>query len=464
MTLPPELDRIVRDLAAAGFRSLVAGGAVRDDLLGLNPKDFDIEVYGVSFDVLVELLASYGRIDLVGQSFGVVKLTVTGGRTYDFSLPRRDSKIGRAHRDFLATFDAGITPEQAASRRDFTINAMAFDPVSNELLDFFGGREDLHNRVLRATSDAFREDPLRVLRGMQFACRFDLTVDPGTAEQCSAIANEYSTLAQERVAEEFMKWAMKSTRPGRIAEYLAATKWIVHFPEIGNLFGVPQDSEWHPEGDVAIHTMHVVDAAARIADRDALESDERAVLLFSALTHDLAKAGTTALRERNGVPRWTAHGHEAAGGPLARAFLERIGIKPAIIEQVVPLVENHLAHSSLRNDVTARSVRRLALRLAPANITQLIRLIEADHSGRPPLPAGLPESAIRIRDMAAAQAVETKPQRALILGRHVLPYFDNRSGPHIGQITRAAYEAQTDGAFSTEDEALQWLNEFMNTR
>lgn len=464
MTLPPELDRIVRDLDAAGFRALVAGGAVRDDLLGLKPKDFDIEVYGVSFDVLVELLVRYGRIDLVGQSFGVVKLTVSGGRIYDFSLPRRDSKIGRAHRDFLATFDPGITPEEAASRRDFTINAMAFDPVSNELLDFFGGREDLQTRVLRATSDAFREDPLRVLRGMQFACRFDLTVDPGTAEQCANIADEYSTLAQERVAEEFMKWAIKSTRPGRIAEYLVTTKWIVHFPEIGNLLGVPQDPEWHPEGDVGIHTMHVVDAAARIADRDELDGDERAVLLFSALTHDFAKAGTTALRERNGVPRWTAHGHEAAGGPLARAFLERIGIKPAIVEQVVPLVENHLAHSSLRNDVTPRTVRRLALRLAPANITQLIRLIEADHSGRPPLPAGLPDSAIRIRDMAAAQAVETKPQRALILGRHVLPYFDNRSGSHIGDITRAAYEAQTDGVFSTEEEALQWLSDHMNTR
>jgi tRNA nucleotidyltransferase (CCA-adding enzyme) len=464
MTLPPELDRIIRALHAAGFRVLIAGGAVRDDLLGLDPKDFDIEVYGISFEQLAQLLAAHGRIDLVGQSFGVVKLTVSGGSTYDFSLPRRDSKIGRAHRDFLAAFDAGITPQEAASRRDFTINAMAFDPVANELLDFFGGRQDLNNRVLRATSDAFREDPLRVLRGMQFACRFDLTIDPTTAAECRAIAHEYSTVARERVAEEFMKWAVKSVRPGRIAEYLAATGWIVHFPEIERLLGVPQDPGWHPEGDVGVHTMLVVDAAARIAARDGLVDDERAVLVFSALTHDFAKADTTALRERNGRIRWTAHGHEAAGGPLARAFLERIGIKPAIVDQVVPLVENHLAHSSLRHDVTPRTIRRLALRLAPANITQLIRLIEADHSGRPPLPAGLPESAERIRDMAAAQAVAEKPQGPLILGRHVLPYFENRPGPHIGEITRAAYEAQTDGAFSNEEEALAWLSNLMNTR
>jgi tRNA nucleotidyltransferase (CCA-adding enzyme) len=463
VNLPAELDRVMRDLDAAGFRALVAGGAVRDDLLGLEPKDFDVEVYGVSFDVLAEFLGRYGRIDLVGQSFGVVKLTVSGGSVCDFSLPRRDSRIGRGHRDFLATFDPGITPEEAASRRDYTINAMAYDPVANEVLDFFGGREDLKNRVLRATSDAFREDPLRVLRGMQFACRFNLAIDPATAQQCREISNEYATIAQERVAEEFMKWA-KGKYAGRIAEYLEATGWLVHFPELRNLIGVPQDPEWHPEGDVGIHTMHVVNAAAQIAERDQLEGDERAVLLFSALTHDFAKAGTTALRERHGLLRWTAHGHEAAGGPLARAFLERIGIKPAIVDQVVPLVENHLAHSSLRNDVTPRTVRRLALRLAPANITQLIRLIEADHSGRPPLPAGLPESAERIRDMASAQAVETKPQKALILGRHVLPYFDNQSGPHIGEVTRAVYEAQMDGVFSTEEEALQWLSDFMSAR
>jgi tRNA nucleotidyltransferase (CCA-adding enzyme) len=460
MKLPPELERIVRALHAAGFRALIAGGAVRDDLLGLEPKDFDVEVYGVPFDKLVELLAPHGRIDLVGQSFGVVKL----GQLCDFSLPRRDSKTGSTHRDFLTTFDPDITPKEAASRRDFTINAMAFDPITNELLDYFGGREDLENRILRATSDAFREDPLRVLRGMQFACRFNLSIDPDTAAECRAIVNEYSTIARERVAEEFMKWAIKGIECGRIAEYLAATGWLVHFPEIARLTGVPQDPEWHPEGDVNIHTMHVVDAAARVATRDSLEGDDRAVLLFAALAHDFAKPATTALRDRNGIPRWTAHGHEAAGGPLARAFLERIGIKPAIVDQVVPLVENHLAHSSLRNDVTPRTVRRLALRLAPANITQLIRLIEADHSGRPPLPAGLPESAIRIRDMAAAQAVATKPQSALILGRHVLPYFDNRPGPHIGEVTRAAYEAQTDGAFSTEEEALKWLGEFISTR
>ncbi len=312
LALSPSLDRIVRELDAVGFRALIVGGAVRDALLGLDPKDFDIEVYGVSYDRLAQILARYGRVDLVGKSFGVVKL-----EGHDFSVPRRDSKTGAHHRDFETTFDPAITPKEAASRRDFTINAMAFDPVSGELLDFFGGREDLQNRVLRATSDAFSEDPLRVLRGMQFACRFDLKLDPATARMARAISDQYSTIATERVAEEFNKWARKSTRPGLIGPYLFQSGWLSHFPEIERLRGVPQDPEWHPEGDVFVHTMHVLNAAARVAERERVEGDDRAVLMFAALTHDFAKADVTALRQRDGRLRWSYYGHERSGVPLA---------------------------------------------------------------------------------------------------------------------------------------------------
>src|SRR5438045_9355299 len=138
LALPPVLEPIVAQLGQAGFRALVVGGAVRDALLGHDAKDIDIEVYGVSYDRLAEILSTHGRVDLVGISFGVIKFTPSGGHTYDFSIPRRDSKTGRSHRDFLSTFDQSITPREAASRRDFTINAMAYDPLTTELLDFFG--------------------------------------------------------------------------------------------------------------------------------------------------------------------------------------------------------------------------------------------------------------------------------------------------------------------------------------
>ncbi|MEO8049545.1 MAG: HD domain-containing protein [Acidobacteriota bacterium] len=464
LTLPIALEQIVRDLRDSGFQAVVVGGSVRDALLGLRPKDFDIEVYGMSYNPLASFLARRGRVDLVGKSFGVVKFTSPQNDTFDFGIPRRDSKTGPAHRDFRTEFDESITPREAAARRDFTINAMSFDPITGEVWDFFGGQVDLNNRVLRATSDAFSEDPLRVLRGMQFACRFNLTVDPATASMSRSIAGEYATLARERIAEEFMKWAVKSAHPGRIGEYLQSTGWILHFPEIENLFGVPQDPEWHPEGDVGIHTMHVLNQAARIAERHALAVDDRAVLLFASLAHDFAKPSTTELRERDGRVRWTSWGHEPAGGPMARTFLERIGIKSAIVDQVVPLVENHLSHHSIGRDVTPRTVRRLAMRVAPASIGQLVRLIEADASGRPPLAPGVPPAAARILAAAESEAVESRPQPPLILGRHVLPYFEDRPGVHIGEVTHAAYEAQADGAFSTVEEALRWLDDYMAQR
>jgi tRNA nucleotidyltransferase (CCA-adding enzyme) len=459
MKLPDGLEGIIRDLRGAAFRAVVVGGAVRDALLGLEPKDFDIEVYGISYDRLAAFLTRYGHVDLVGKSFGVVKFAGV-----DFSVPRRESKTGAHHRDFQTTFDESITPKEAASRRDFTINAMAYDPLTGEVVDFFGGQEDLKHRVLRATSPAFREDPLRVLRGMQFACRFDLRLDAETAAECRVLVNEYGTIAKERIGEEFRKWAEKSTRPGRLIEYLNDSGWMIHFPELHALEGVPQDPDWHPEGDVATHTMLVVDQAVRVADEASLGGDDRAVLLFSALCHDFAKATTTQLREREGRMRWTSWGHEAAGGPMARAFLERIGIKAAIVDQVVPLVENHLAHSNIGKEVSARAVRRLAMRLAPAGIVQLAHLIEADASGCPPRPGGLPEGARRLLEVAQEQAVEKKPQAPLILGRHVMPYFADRPGPHIGEVTAAAYEAQADGVFSTEEQALEWLAGYMSNK
>jgi tRNA nucleotidyltransferase (CCA-adding enzyme) len=463
VSLPEGFLRILNDLKSAGYPALLVGGSVRDALLGVAAKDLDLEVYGIGFAELANFLGSRGRVDLVGQAFGVVKFRSSAGMECDFSVPRRDSKIGVSHRDFYSSCDPSMTIKEAASRRDFTINSMAFDPLRGELYDYFGGRDDLRAKVLRATSAAFKEDPLRVLRGAQFACRFDLEVDPDTAAVCRSIAGEFDTLPKERICEEFMKWATKSTRPGRLIGYLDATGWLGNFPLLASLQAVPQDAEWHPEGDVAVHTMHVVDAAARIAMREGLDDFERCVLLMGALTHDLAKAGTTELRDVRGAIRWTSYGHDKASGPKARMFLESVGIKEEIIERVVPLVENHLAHHDFRSeDTPARTARRLATRLAPANIRELALLIEADASGRPPLVEGLPEAAGRMLRLATELRIEVAPEKPLIFGRHVLPYFKGVSGPRIGRVVQAAYEAQLDGAFTDMGGALEWLSGYMS--
>ena len=181
--VPPELERILRQTPELQKAWLV-GGCVRDGLLGLPGKDFDVEVFGIGCEPLAGALSRWGKVDAVGQSFGVLKLTTGSGHNYDFTIPRRDSKIAPGHKGFAVELDPSITPAQAAARRDFTINSLMFDPRTGEMLDFFGGAADLQARILRHTSPAFVEDPLRVLRGMQLAARFDLQPAAETVELC----------------------------------------------------------------------------------------------------------------------------------------------------------------------------------------------------------------------------------------------------------------------------------------
>src|SRR5580765_7568383 len=222
MNLPDELTRLLREVPALS-RAYLVGGCVRDSFLGITHNDFDLEVYGVNYEELERLLSAHGRVDLVGKSFGVIKFTGRSGGQWDFSLPRRDSKMSAGHKGFEVEFEPDIDPRAAASRRDFTINALMFDPRTQEYLDFFGGRDDLQKRVLRHTSAAFVEDPLRVLRGMQFAARFDLTPALDTMELCRSIVHTFPELAVERVGMEWSKWALAVERPSAGLQFLKDT-------------------------------------------------------------------------------------------------------------------------------------------------------------------------------------------------------------------------------------------------
>lgn len=521
------LQSIIRNLAGAGMRALVVGGAVRDALTGIQANDIDIEVYNCNYDDLAKILSRSGRIDIVGRSFGVIKFDDTQGNNYDFSIPRRDNKAGGVgHQNFISTFDPTMTPREACSRRDFTWNAMGYDPITEEVHDYFGGRSDLQTGIIRHTGPTFAEDPLRVLRGMQFAARFGHRLADETADLSRILAAEiierwipipparlaaiwadrsyadgpkgivprtedgalrplapYEALTwelpRERLAEEWMKLVTKGKQPSVMFEYLRASGWDEFFPEICDLRGVPQEPLWHPEGDVALHTGYVMDAAKQIADRDGLEGDARAVLLFAALTHDFAKPQTTERTQKTDpatgeiVWRWTSNGHETAGGPVAEAFLTRIGIKPEIIRKVVPLVENHLRHLDFGTGRSPhpRVIRRLAERLRDprrkhhASIEELARLIEADHSGRPrpgePIQLHQSEAVMKMIRMAEENEVAEKPIHDLILGRHLMRYGLAPSPVYTG-ILRAAHEAQLDGIFTAET-AEAWLDDYMVT-
>lgn len=455
LTLSPDqferAKRIAEELEAAGATDCVmVGGCVRDSLLGLSSKDIDLEVYGLNYDQIVKALTRNHQINLVGQAFGIV--LVDG--TIDVSIPRRESKVGIGHKGFSTESDPNMTPAEAALRRDFTVNAIALR-FDGEFVDPFNGRADLEVGILRATSEKFREDPLRVLRGMQFVSRFGFEMETQTISMCRELRTEFSTLSPERVYDEWAKWA-RGNYPGKGLDILKKTGWLAEFPCLGAIDGLPQDPAWHPEGDVFGHTAHVCDAAAEIAQREGLTENERLTLLMAALLHDTGKAGTTV---RNEAGRWVSPGHAEASVPLSEVFLRSLKAPHWLIDHVKPLIREHMAPMSIQRDEkpTAKSVRRLAMRLDPSSISMLALLCEADNNGRPPLPKGKPLE--QWMEIAAKESVEARAPEPLLLGRHLLerPELGYEPGPEMGRVLKAAYEAQLDGDFTDLEAAIEWV-------
>lgn len=418
----------------AGGRALAVGGCVRDAALGRAASDIDIEVHGIPAAALEDLLAARFRIDRVGRAFGVLKLH---GLPIDVAVPRRESKAGLGHRGFLVESDPNLSMVEAASRRDFTINAVMMDPLTGEVMDPFGGLRDLRGGILRHTSDKFAEDPLRVLRGMQLAARFELDVAPETVALARSIEPE--GLAAERVFEEWRKLALLGVTPSRGLRFLADSGWIRHYPELSATIGCPQDPDWHPEGDVWAHTLRCMDAfaAERIGD-----AEEDMVVGLATLCHDLGKPGTTTFEDG----RIRSRGHDAAGAEPTRAFLARLTNSVALADQVVTLVVHHLRPQQLWDQRAGdAAVRRLAR--AVGRIDRLVRVARADRQGAQgsigaPFPAG-DWLLARARELAVADAAPPP----VVMGRHLIA-MGLVPGPGFGTILEACYEAQLDGAFA----------------
>ena len=439
---------ICRVVEASGGRALLVGGCVRDALLGFSPKDFDLEVYGVSPQKLVEILSADFPVSLVGEAFGVIKVH---GLPIDVSIPRRESKVGLGHRGFKVLSDPEMSPREAASRRDYTINAIAYNPATQELLDPFEGLKDLEHRTLRHTSQKFGEDPLRVLRGQQLVGRFSLKAASDTIHVAKSLFNEYGSLPIERIWGEWYKWAGQSKIPSAGLRFLHQTNWIEAYPELAALEGCPQDPRWHPEGDVWTHTLFVTDEAARIGERDNLSLENRAVLVLSALCHDLGKPTNTQVT-KEGV---RSKGH-AGTEDIYQQFLQRIGTPPKYVSRVVTLCLNHLTHLDFVG--SSRHVRKLALNLSSGgeDIEMLGRLVEADNSGRPPLPRRLPEKMEQLLALARELTVRNASPKPLLLGRHLVQ-FGIQPGPQMGHILKEAFTAQIEGKFATLKSAKEWV-------
>ncbi len=453
LALPSGLQDLIAALRAAGGRPYLVGGAVRDARLGLPIKDFDVEVVGLPVERLEQVLSAAGRLDVVGQAFRVFKLSGVPGVTgaLDVTLPRRDSKVGPGHRGIEVAGDPNLGIEEAARRRDFTINAMLLDPVTGELVDPWHGRRDLEARMLRAVdARSFGDDPLRALRAVQLAARFELAVEAATAELCASMP--IRELPAERVFGEIEKLLLRAARPSIGLALMKAWGMLpVLAPELLPLAETPQDPGWHPEGDVWTHTLQVVDEAAALLADLADDRPRQLAVMLGAVCHDLGKPPTTRLEEG----RIRSRGHEDAGLPPTLSLLDRWNVHTLlgydVRAQTLALVAHHLKPGQLydeRERVSDGAIRRLARKCEP---DLLYRVAKADCLGRRPgvfEPVAMEWFRERVRQLNVA----VRAPEPILRGRDLLA-VGLAPGPELGRILGAVYERQLDGAVTTLAEA-----------
>ncbi len=442
----PLVVQVAESIRDAGGTALLVGGWIRDRLLDLPSKDYDFEVYGLTLERLEKELARYGEVIAVGRAFGVFRVK---GLDIDFSIPRRDSKTGRGHRGFLVELDPSLDLATAARRRDLTINSIAYDPLTGDVLDPHRGLEDLEAGVLRATDPSrFAEDSLRGLRVAQFVARFEMQPDAELHRLCGAL--DLSDLPGERLFAELRKLLLKGTRPSSGLEFMRTTGLLAIFPELEAMIGVPQDPQWHPEGTVWEHTLLVVDeaASARRGDEDDLP------LLLGALCHDLGKPPTTVCVDG----RVRSPEHDEVGVPLTESFLNRLRAPHDLIAKVCALVRHHLAPASLvKGGAKDRGYRRLARRLSKAGVDSqlLYRLARCDHFGRTTPDALAREFEFgddflrRMEDLSIAAHADPD----VVLGRHLIER-GFKPGPWFGNVLKVCREIQDDTGWRNHDRIL----------
>ena len=321
-----------------GGRTFYVGGYVRDKLLNIENKDVDIEIHGINEEQLQDILKQVGDPISYGKSFGVYSLK---GHNIDIALPRSEKAIGKGHKDFKIDVDPFIGYKQAARRRDITINALMQDVLTDEILDYYNGLNDIKNKIIKQVdSNTFIEDPLRVLRVAQFASRFNFIAAQETIELCKTIDLTY--LTKERVEEELKKCLLKGKKPSIFFDTLNKMNQLDYwFKEIKELIGLKQDPIYHPEGDVYIHTMQVIDRAVKY--RDKCKSYE---FMLLCLTHDFGKI----ICSENINGRIHAYEHEIKGVPIVEEFIKRITNRKEVITYLKNMVPLHMLPNKCASD------------------------------------------------------------------------------------------------------------------
>ena len=415
--LPKRLLSIAGEIREAGGRAFLVGGWVRDALLGKDCRDYDVEVYDLTQDELVPILKKYGRTNLVGKAFGVIHLAMKG-LSLDFSFPRTESKVGYGHRGFVVHTDEKLSFKEAALRRDFTINAMGMELPELTLCDPYGGIDDLKKGLLRHVGPAFVEDSLRILRGVQFASRFALTLAPETVELCKTLS--LADLSIERLFEEFKKWLLKPGKPSLGLRAFLDIRLNEFFPEVFAF----HDS-WEALGEM-LDNMEMT--------RRKLESEGNALSEAQAMEFAFAAF--------------------LCGNPeTSLKFLERITNETHLLK-IVPLLLKSYSELDFAIVDDSSALRRLAVKLGGLKLLcLLVKCTPREfYAGDDGFPEKLWQAA------ADLDLLDAAPQ-PFLMGK-MLMEMGFKPGKQMGEIIKQSFELQLDGKIKNAEDAIAWAKAF----
>ena len=435
--------------AKAGGRLLAVGGQVRDQAraeTGEVAPDWDLVLFGLELPAIETLAMDWGRAKTVGRRTGRTRVKEDGliqihweGKLLEISPARRLTADG-------TELWAGAELIEDAEARDFTINAIYYDPLTEVFEDPLGGRRDLAAKKLRLCHPrSLEQDPLRILRAMGLVSRLGLEADGEALAEARRRQELLADIPSDRFWPEWRKWAA-SAEPHRGLRFLADSGLLNFWPLLAALPGTPQSPRFHPEGDAWEHTVLVVQA---LSATELPPEADRPTLTLAALLHDVGKPGVTTLHEGG----WISRGHAQAGGPLARGFLEGIRAPERLIRAVVKLVERHMDLAF--QPVTPRALRRLARRLGPeTNLAECWALVAADWNGRGPTMEPFP---LTLKQFLQPLGGRPAPV-PLVWGRDLLSAFPGlTAGMELGRLLSLVEEAADEGQVTTREEALAYV-------